>query len=154
MEESKKNAGFSLVELVIVIAIMAVLITVLAPMYLKYVERSKVTTDQQIASAVHEAISVAIADENIEERPLSGFSPNAEVKLEGIGIDTDKPYTEFVKSIKVFLQVDDLGDIKKGLKSREYKGQDILVKIDELTQNVIITIPSKSGNVKEDLIIK
>lgn len=45
--ETKKlnNKGFSLVELIIVIAIMAVLIGVLAPQYLKYVEKSRESAD-------------------------------------------------------------------------------------------------------------
>ena len=44
--EAKKklnNKGFSLIELIIVVAIMAVLIGVLAPQYLKYVEKSRVS---------------------------------------------------------------------------------------------------------------
>ena len=36
-KENMNNKGFSLVELIIVIAIMAILIVVLAPQYLKYV---------------------------------------------------------------------------------------------------------------------
>ena len=43
----KNNSGFSLVELIIVIAIMAVLIGVLAPQFIQYVAKSRVSTDLQ-----------------------------------------------------------------------------------------------------------
>lgn len=59
-ETNKKlnNKGFSLVELIIVIAIMAVLICVLAPQYLRYVERSRNSTDQSNAAAIESALQV------------------------------------------------------------------------------------------------
>ncbi len=60
----KDNKGFSLVELIIVIAIMAVLVGLLAPQYLKYVENSKVSTDVSNAQEVATAINVAFADDN------------------------------------------------------------------------------------------
>ena len=44
-QKSLTNKGFSLVELIIVIAIMAVLVGVLAPQFLKYVEQSRKSTD-------------------------------------------------------------------------------------------------------------
>lgn len=59
------NKGFSLVELIIVIAIMAILIVVLAPQYLKYVERSRNSTDYQNATTVVDALQIYVADPDI-----------------------------------------------------------------------------------------
>ena len=58
--ETKKlnNKGFSLVELIIVIAIMAVLIGVLAPQYLKYVEKSRKSADLDNFQTVISAVQV------------------------------------------------------------------------------------------------
>lgn len=58
----KNNKGFSLVELIIVIAIMAVLIAVLAPQYTKYVERSRLGVDADSAAAIKQALTVAVLD--------------------------------------------------------------------------------------------
>ncbi len=58
----KKNAGFSLVELIIVIAIMATLVGVLAPQFIKYVENSRRALDVSNANEIREAIVVLKAD--------------------------------------------------------------------------------------------
>ena len=41
----KNNKGFTLVELIVVVAVLAVITVVAAPQYIKYVEKSKVGTD-------------------------------------------------------------------------------------------------------------
>ena len=61
-KRKKNNKGFSLVELIIVIAIMAVLVAVLAPQFLKYVERSRNSTDAQNATAIATALQTWYAD--------------------------------------------------------------------------------------------
>lgn len=63
-EKKLNNKGFSLVELIIVIAIMAVLIGVLAPQYLKYVEKSRESADLDNYQAFISAIEVYAADPN------------------------------------------------------------------------------------------
>ncbi len=63
MEKKKMNdKGFSLVELIIVIAIMAILIAVLAPQYLKFVERSRKSTDRQNVDEIIRAVEIWAAD--------------------------------------------------------------------------------------------
>ncbi len=56
------NKGFSLVELIVVIAIMAVLVGVLAPQFIKYVESSRRSTDVSNAENIRSAVLADIAD--------------------------------------------------------------------------------------------
>lgn len=61
----KNNKGFSLVELIIVIAIMAILVGVLAPQLIKYIEKSNVSADTQLAAAIQTACVTAMMDPEV-----------------------------------------------------------------------------------------
>ena len=71
MKKEMNNKGFSLVELIIVIAIMVILVAVLAPQYLRYVEKSRVSTDVQTAVEFINACQVLASD---PEADLTGTS--------------------------------------------------------------------------------
>ncbi len=58
----KNNKGFSLVELIIVIAIMAILAGALAPALIKYINKSRRSTDIQNADSLRTAIQTALSD--------------------------------------------------------------------------------------------
>lgn len=77
LKETKKlnNKGFSLVELIIVVAIMAVLIGVLAPQYLKYVEKSRESADLDNYQTIITAIQVYYTD------PTHTVTGNADDKV-------------------------------------------------------------------------
>jgi len=57
-----KNKGFSLVELIVVVAIMAVLVGILAPAYLSYVEKTRRGTDENAAEEIRHTVEISAAD--------------------------------------------------------------------------------------------
>ena len=61
-QRTLNNKGFSLIELIVVIAIMAILVGALAPQYMKFVERSRKSTDVQNVAAIKSALEVYAAD--------------------------------------------------------------------------------------------
>ncbi len=66
------NKGFTLIELIIVIAIIATLSAVLAPQFLKYVDRARESSDLQAASIIIDALTFASIDPTLNI-PRNGF---------------------------------------------------------------------------------
>lgn len=69
--EKKDNKGFSLVELIIVIAIMAILVGIVGTQVIPYINKSKVSKDQQVLNSFSSAAVTAYA-ENAETMPTTG----------------------------------------------------------------------------------
>ena len=82
-QKSIGNKGCSLVELIIVIAIMAILIGVMAPQLLKHVERTRVSSDTQLADTVKTAITTAVLD------PVNMNDASYQAAITTLGSETD-----------------------------------------------------------------
>jgi prepilin-type N-terminal cleavage/methylation domain-containing protein len=63
MKNSHK--GFSLIELIIVIAIMAILVGVFAPVLFIYLNKSQVSADTQLCSSIQDAIYISMHDQDV-----------------------------------------------------------------------------------------
>ncbi len=137
MNFKNANNGFSLVELIIVIAIMSILIALLAPQYIRYVEKSRLTSDTDMIADIHDVIAMAVTDENIIRRPLDGFA-STDIK------DIDAAlYPDFVNEIQNNLG-GDLASLSGKLQSKNFKGRPIMVEITSL-QKVTVTVTSSDG---------
>ncbi len=110
------NKGFSLVELIIVIAIMAILVGVMAPQLIKYIEKTNVSSDTQLCDTVKTAITTAMMDPEI-------LADSASVtKINGLGSGKQalsglSGSTKFESAIKEALGVSAIGDVNGQLKS-------------------------------------
>jgi len=86
MKMKMDNKGFSLVELIIVIAIMAILISALAPQYVKFATNARVIGDMSNAKEIAKAFEAAIAEINATDVPedLTGPGGTSVVNVPGI----------------------------------------------------------------------
>lgn len=74
MNTTRNNKGFSLVELIVVIAIMAVLMGILAPTLIGNIEKSRESKDLSNISSMRQAVVAAIA---VEEIYFAAIPPNS-----------------------------------------------------------------------------
>lgn len=109
------NKGFSLVELIVVIAIMAVLVGVLAPTLIRNVENSRVSKDAQNIDSIKNAIEVTLQKEEAYQEAIAvgdviTFDANNKAVIKSSGL------TEFTKEFNNTLDLS-----KSELTSEKYK---------------------------------
>ncbi len=141
------NKGFSLVELIIVIAIMAIIIAVMTPQFLRYVEKSKRGKDYEVAGVVQQAISVAMADASIQDRPLA-FGPSPLYNID------DGTMPDFAGAVKEYIGTHDLQEFEtNSIKSNAYKGANIIVEIDAQDEKIKVIVNSNIVGI-DDIVIE
>ena len=145
-QKSMGNKGFSLVELIIVIAIMAILVGVIAPQLMKYVEKSRVSADTQVADTVRTAIMTAMLDPSVTASTLPAIADDQD----SANIKKDASDENAFGTLVEEILGDTTANAAKKLKSKAYTGQQILYSIDA-NNNVSVKIKAKDGS--SDLVI-
>lgn len=139
------NKGFSLVELIIVIAIMAILVGAISPQLIRFLDRANVSADTQLADTVKSAVTYAVMDPVVVEAANNGIpADDTATQLSAL---SDRPFGQEVAAT-LGTTVADLDDIEAKLKSDEAK--EIWITITEAgTVKVEITKdnPAIEGNV-------
>lgn len=126
------NKGFSMVELIIVIAIMAILAAALAPALIKYINKSRLSTDISTGTSIASAIQTALSNESAydacsdvdkKEFTSSTFSGDMKTEVDAI-IDPSKCV---VKS-------------KKDMNGTAFKSTNFIVSVKPTTNEVTVWI--------------
>ncbi|SCP94726.1 type II secretion system protein [Anaerobium acetethylicum] len=136
MKNKMNNKGFSLVELIIVIAIMAILVGVLAPQYIKYVDRSKTSKDESNAAELLNNVNIICADEDMYSAIVlmeEDAKPEITFNKDGVTVNPDADPDDTVDDNSLSEELEsvlgDLAEIKAA--SNTYKDQTYTISFDE-----------------------
>ena len=103
MNKKKNNKGFSLIELIIAIAILIILTGLLAPQFMKYIEKSREAKDMQTLDSVYTAVQGTLADEVAYEDFIDGSDDGLKDLTTGITLKAllkiDTPFVTELKSV-------------------------------------------------------
>lgn len=128
------NKGFSLVELIVVIAIMAVLVGVLAPTLIKNIEKSRESKDAQNIEQIKSSIEVALQDETAYDQAVptasgSASSSNILVTLTSASASVNSTYASFKTEFDGIMSV-----ANTKLTSKKYKSATVTFTVNEKGQ--------------------
>ena len=134
------NKGFSLVELIVVIAIMAVLVGVLAPTLIKNIEKSRESKDAQNVEQIKSACEVALQNEKAyqNEVPTSETGTKLLVTLtkDGCTVNPDCG-NDFKNELKGIMDIS-----KTKATSKKYSTAQVKVQVNGKGQVSIVDNPS------------
>ena len=146
----RNNKGFSLVELIIVIAIMAILVGVMAPQLIKYIEKTNVSSDTQLCDSVRTAVTTAMMDPAVINATTPGI-PDDDTPVEVADLAgesyADGAFASAVAEIMGYEDVADLAEINGKIKSAHEDDSAVTFMIVG-SNSVHVTIPNSHADGK------
>ena len=136
-QRTLNNKGFSLIELIVVIAIMAILVGAMAPQVTKYIEKSRKSADAQALGTLYTAVLTELLDPDVTTKPKTG---TIKIGTDGKASEGTNPVTSGVLKT---MGISTISNFQ--LKSNAYSkgGNTITVTVNEGDGSVKIEVPSK-----------
>ena len=133
------NKGFSLVELIVVVAIMAVLMAVLVPTLIRNVEKTRIQKDKSAISEIHRAIEIAITDDAylMAKKGTGTTATNGVITIADLFDKTDKASTDLAEEVGT--------TVGKTVKLTSKMREDCTVKVEVLDTSAGVVILSVSA---------
>ena len=136
-QRTLNNKGFSLIELIVVIAIMAILVGAMAPQITKYIEKSRKSADAQALGTLYTAVITELLDPDVTDKPATG---TITIGSDGKASGTSDAVTSGVLKT---MGISTISNFQ--LKSNAYSkgGNTITVTVNEGEGSVKIEVPSQ-----------
>lgn len=129
------NKGFSMVELIIVIAIMAILAAALAPSLIKYINKSRLSTDIQTGTSIVSSVNAAMAVEKANDECQKTYA-GKQITVDQTNIAASDDFGKEFWSVMGVTSIK--GKSKKDLGGTTLSNQVFILSIDKSTDAVTV----------------